>query len=175
MTTETLSQVGLAVRFRCSAYMIRQQGEYVTMQIEDGRRETWARYEYSSGRLAGYHFVSSSPPRTVAERRYGDDHPEWTAKPDITPESHPEHHTVGKEFMGPHPDFVGPATRWFCESHDAQGYWLYATDGSGRWAGVSERAIGRTYHEIHEFDGRLLCSYSRVPPYVAITAGKLGT
>jgi hypothetical protein len=76
--------------------------------------------------------------------------------PDVTLDSHPNHHTVGKEYMGPHYNFGSgeTATRWFCESHDSEGYWMYATDGSGVWHNVSERAIGRSFHEIYEIDGR---------------------
>jgi hypothetical protein len=88
--------------------------------------------------------------------------PESGRRPDITPLSHPDHHTVGREFMG-----GIEAKRWFCESHDAEGYWMYPTDGSGDWHNVSERAIGRSFHEIHiEPGGRLWCSWGKVKPYI---------
>ncbi len=88
--------------------------------------------------------------------------------PDITLQSHPDHHTVGKEFMG-HAIRRGdmPAVRWFCESHDPEGYWLYATDGSNEWINVSERAIGRSFHEIYKDGHGLYCSGWKIPPYVS--------
>ena len=87
--------------------------------------------------------------------------------PDVTPESHPDHHTVGLEFMGNDYQHSGSrAVRWFCESHDRCGYWMYATDGSGHWNNVSERAIGRSFHEIYPLpSGKMTCSGWRVPPY----------
>jgi hypothetical protein len=85
----------------------------------------------------------------------------YTSRKDVTPASHPDHHTVGKEFMG-----SWPAKRWFCESHDQAGYWMYATDGSGQWTNVSERAIGRSFHEIYRDGGRLFCPGWTVQPYV---------
>lgn len=87
--------------------------------------------------------------------------------PDITLLTHPEHPVVGKEFMGH--DWLTKGfggVRWFCESHDAEGYWMYATNGSGRWTNVSERAIGRTFHQIDNNGGRLYCPGWKVPPYV---------
>jgi len=88
-------------------------------------------------------------------------------EPDVTPATHPDHHTVGKEFMGHDYRRHGwPAVRWFCESHDRCGYWMYATDGSGHWTNVSERAIGRSFHEIERLpSGRLICAGWRVPTY----------
>ncbi len=56
---------------------------------------------------------------------------------DITPETHPDHWVVGHEFGGhdwQDPDWRGK--RWFCYSHDAAGYNMYATDGSGHWTNV---------------------------------------
>lgn len=90
---------------------------------------------------------------------------------DVTPESHPDHHVVGLEFGGHNFDTQGwPGVRWFCVSHDAQGYWMFATDGSGHFTNVSERAIGRSFHEIHKDpDGRLWCTWfgGPVPRYVS--------
>lgn len=97
-------------------------------------------------------------------------HPDFV--PDITPDSHPDHWVVGHEFAGhdhQNPNWKG--TRWFCESHDGCGYWMYATDGSGHWSSVSERAIGHSFHEIHrEPDGRLYCSWfaGPVPGYTDV-------
>ncbi len=65
-TDTTLSQIGLAMHFGRATSAIRSQGEYVTGMTREGRRETWARAEYSTGRLAGYRFVSATPPRGVA-------------------------------------------------------------------------------------------------------------
>jgi len=96
-----------------------------------------------------------------------DDYSGYISQPDVTPETHPDHHTVGKEFMGhdwQHEDWRG--VRWFCESHDQSGYWMYATDGSGHWTNVSERAIGRSFHQIYVDDGRAWCPWGKVPPYV---------
>jgi hypothetical protein len=86
----------------------------------------------------------------------------YTARYDVTLESHPDHHTVGKEYMGGY-----PWGRWLCESHDQCGYWMYRTDGSGRWTNVSERAIGRSFHEIWRAEeGKLRCNYGNpVFPY----------
>jgi hypothetical protein len=87
---------------------------------------------------------------------------DYISRPDVTLESHPNHHTVGKEFMG-----GWQGKRWLCESHDQAGYWMYPTDGSGEWHNVSERAIGASFHEIYkESDGRLWCSWGKVKPYV---------
>lgn len=91
-------------------------------------------------------------------------------RPDVTPETDPEHDVVGHEFGGH--DYAAPAgtraVRWFCYSHDAEGYNMYATNGTGHWVNVSERAIGTSFHRIHKRDGRLYCSWfaGPVPRYV---------
>jgi len=88
--------------------------------------------------------------------------------PRVTPMSHPDHAVVGHEFLGscwPRRSVM----RWFCASHDAEGYWLFATDGSGEWHNVSERAIGASFHFIYDVDGRKLCSFARVPNYDHMT------
>lgn len=92
----------------------------------------------------------------------------YDIEPDVTPETHPDHHAVGKEFGGhdlQHPTWQG--TRWFCLCHDQTGYWMYATNGSGHWANISENAIGRAFHEIWESDGRLYCFWfkGKIPSY----------
>lgn len=75
--------------------------------------------------------------------------------PDITPETHPDHWVVGHEFGGhDHQDPVWEGKRWFCYSHDHAGYNMYATDGSGHWTNVSERAIGASFHEIYFHEKR---------------------
>jgi len=90
-----------------------------------------------------------------------------TTKPDVTLESHPDHHVVGKEFLG------HDGGRYLCESHDSSGYWLYNTDGSGNWKNVSERAIGRTFREIYDVEDNInggmkkSCGgYGKIPSYV---------
>lgn len=93
-----------------------------------------------------------------------DEFDEWI--PDVTPETHPDHHVVGHEFGGH--DWQEKAgnhvKRWFCFSHDPSGYNMYATDGSGHWTNISERAIGRSFHEIHKDpDGRVWCSWFAGP------------
>ena len=69
-------------------------------------------------------------------------------EPDITPETHPDHHTVGKRFRGWNLTKMEAAI-FYCESHDAAGYNMVTDDESYR-TNVSERAIGRTFHEIYE-------------------------
>lgn len=92
-------------------------------------------------------------------------------EPDVTPETHPDHDVVGHEFGGGawSEEKGYKAMRWFCYSHDAEGYNMYATDGSGYWTNVSERAIGASFHRIYKYDGRLCCSWftnGKVPGYV---------
>jgi hypothetical protein len=89
---------------------------------------------------------------------------------DVTPLSHPDHHAVGKEFLGTnwYSRFGNGNTtvRWFCAAHDRQGYWMFATDGSGTWTNVSERAIGASFHEVlKQANGRLSCRFAPVPAY----------
>jgi hypothetical protein len=69
-----------------------------------------------------------------------------------TPQSHPDHPVVGHRFKA----WDGQVYR--CDSHDPRvGYWMtredcppeHFADEAGKWRrNVSERAIGRTYHEI---------------------------
>lgn len=71
-----------------------------------------------------------------------------------TPETHPDHHTVGKDFMN-----WFDSHRYFCDSYDPSiGYWMTRIDApTERWAdqhsefrrNVSVRAIGATLHRIH--------------------------
>ncbi len=76
---------------------------------------------------------------------------------DITLSSHPAHHTVGKLFK------AWDGNIYFCESHDPSGYWMMPTDGSAEWRNVSERAIGRTFHEVYEIEpGRFFCRFGGV-------------
>lgn len=54
---DTLSQIGVAIRLQRSANWVRRQGDYVSSNNRDGKRETWARREFSNRRCAGYEFV----------------------------------------------------------------------------------------------------------------------
>lgn len=56
----TLTQTALALRFGRSATWVRRQGEFVTHHNGNDELETWARAEYSTGRLAYYKLVSRS-------------------------------------------------------------------------------------------------------------------
>src|SRR5262245_7941462 len=60
-----------------------------------------------------------------------------------TPETHPDHHTVGHFFKSwPH--------TYYCDSYDPRiGYWMTNVDDPADRRNVSERAIGRTFHEIY--------------------------
>lgn len=119
---------------------------------------------------AGRPFVNPDTLLDILLQHSAPDHP----LADRTPVSDPDHWVVGREFGGhdlQHPTWKG--SRWFCASHDSSGYWMYNTDGSGHWSNVSERAIGRAFHEIHrEPDGRLHCSWfhGKVPSYVDFAA-----
>ena len=63
--------------------------------------------------------------------------------PDVTPESHPMHHTVGNWFRGYNTKMERPDV-FYCKSHDASGYNMVAEDDSHE-TNVSERAIQRTF------------------------------
>jgi hypothetical protein len=92
----------------------------------------------------------------------------YTSRPDVTPESHPDHHTVGRDFMAHgYPENEWKTTRWFCVCHDQGGYWMFATDGSGQWANVSERAIDRTYHTVYRDGHGEWSQWGPTPPYMA--------
>lgn len=67
--------------------------------------------------------------------------------PDITPETHPDHHTVGQRFRAYNSKYDKPDT-FYCESHDASGYNMQSETTDHR-TNVSERAIGRTFHQIY--------------------------
>lgn len=78
----------------------------------------------------------------------------------LTPETHPDHHTVGRFFN------AWDGLLYYCDSYDPRiGYWMTAlcvnpTNGvppcntPPRRTNVSERAIGGTFHEIYIFDPR---------------------
>lgn len=74
--------------------------------------------------------------------------------PDITPESHPDHHVVGHDVMGWSMKH-DKAARFHCVSHDASGYNLVMRGDDEERKNVSEHAIGRTFHLISDVgDGR---------------------
>jgi hypothetical protein len=59
-----------------------------------------------------------------------------------TPQTDPDHPVVGHYFKGTY------GLTYYCESYDPSiGYQMNATDGSRR-TNVSERAIGRTFHDV---------------------------
>lgn len=80
-------------------------------------------------------------------------------KPDITLESHPDHWLVGHLLHG-HNGII-----YFVESHDAEGWNLYPTNGSGEWINISDMAVNRTFWETWplEIGGPLFSQYGRVP------------
>jgi hypothetical protein len=67
------------------------------------------------------------------------------ASPIKTPQTHPDHHTVGGHYAG-HSLGHNSVQIYFCDSYDPrQGYWLTnVTDPTDR-KNVSERAIDRTF------------------------------
>ncbi len=81
--------------------------------------------------------------------------------PDVTPETHPDHHTVGRDFLAwsiKH----GRSARFYCRSHDAAGYNMLNRADPLDDRNVSERAIGRTYHEVMVDDHGEFCNGARV-------------
>lgn len=65
----------------------------------------------------------------------------------ITPKTHPDHAVVGHYFAG-YSLIAGETQVYLCDSYDpAIGYWLTNIYKPGDRKNVSERAIGRTYHE----------------------------
>jgi hypothetical protein len=64
----------------------------------------------------------------------------------ITPETDPGHHTVGHVFHG------WDGGLYFCDSYDPScGYWMTDIGAPANRRNVSERAVGRTYHERPEY------------------------
>ena len=66
-----------------------------------------------------------------------------------TPETHPDHEVVGHYFNGPW------GVEYYCDSYDPScGYWMTPVkdDGEHKRTNVSERAIGRTFHEVRKYD-----------------------
>ncbi len=63
-----------------------------------------------------------------------------------TPETHLDHPTVGRYFKS-------GGVRYFCTSYDPRiGFWMENVADPLDRRNVSERAIGRTFHEIYSFD-----------------------
>lgn len=61
-----------------------------------------------------------------------------------TPETHPDHHTVGRRFR------AWDGNTYYCDSYDPRiGYWMTNESDPADRRNVSERAIGRTFHEIY--------------------------
>lgn len=67
-----------------------------------------------------------------------------------TPETDPDHPTVGHYFSAP--NFSGPSPAvYYCDSYDPRcGFWMTDIATQER-TNVSERAIGRTFHRIMEW------------------------
>lgn len=74
---------------------------------------------------------------------------DYQSEPDATPETHPDHHVVGKDFMGASNKHMKSA-RWFCASHDQAGYNMVNRADPDNVINISERAVGRTFWEIHQ-------------------------
>jgi hypothetical protein len=71
----------------------------------------------------------------------------------ITPQSHPDHHTVGRRFSG------WDGNTYFCDSYDPScGYWMTDETNPANRRNISERAVGRTFHPISIYPllGKLL-------------------
>lgn len=63
-----------------------------------------------------------------------------------TRQTHPDHPTVGHFFT-----CFGKA--YYCDSYDpAIGFWMTNIADPSDHRNVSERAIGRTFHEVYEFE-----------------------
>jgi len=68
----------------------------------------------------------------------------------ITPESHPEHTTVGKHF-GAYLDEESGTVIYLCDSYDPRlGFWMTQVDDLSNRRNVSERAIGRIFHRAYD-------------------------
>lgn len=69
-----------------------------------------------------------------------------------TPFTHPNHPTVGHYFGGYGPASTNYATRiYYCDSYDPNmGFWLTSVIDPSDRKNVSERAIGRTFHDAED-------------------------
>ena len=84
----------------------------------------------------------------IAYARKGD----YQSEPTVTPLTDPGHWVVGRDFMG-HSFVHGKSARWFCASHDQAGFNMVNRADPDNVINISERAIGRTFWEISEYDG----------------------
>lgn len=100
------------------------------------------------GRLPGSH------PDDAAIR------PRTDPVPDITPKSHPDHPVVGRDLLG-HSWKHRRTARYHCVSHDRRGYNLVNRADPEDAKNVSERAVGGTFHVIHERDGAEYSAWGR--------------
>ena len=79
----------------------------------------------------------------------------------ITPQTNPDHHTVGRRFKAWND---GPQV-YFCDSYDPRmGYWMTNETNPEDRRNVSERAIGRTFHQIYEKESKMSAEASREMP-----------
>lgn len=66
-------------------------------------------------------------------------------KPIKTPQTHPDHPVVGRFFKS-----WSQPNVYYCDSYDpAIGFWMTNVADASDRRNVSERAIGRTFHELH--------------------------
>lgn len=81
---------------------------------------------------------------------------DYISRPDRSLSPTDEHHTVGQYFK------AWDGNIYLCESHDQQGYWMH-NPLNHEWRGVSERAIGRTFHQISKYsDGKWRSEYGLI-------------
>ncbi len=60
-----------------------------------------------------------------------------------TPETNPDHHTIGRKFS------AWDGEIYYCDSWEENaGYWMTQVKNSEIRRNVSERAIGRTFHQV---------------------------
>ena len=72
------------------------------------------------------------------------------ANPELkTPKTHPEHADVGHDFKGWSIQDKKPTT-YYCDSYDPTcGFWMTNRNDPSDRRNISERAIGRTFHEVY--------------------------
>jgi len=89
-----------------------------------------------------------------------------------TPATHPDHHVVGHYFAG-HSYTHDKAQVYFCDSYDpALGYWMANIYDKADRKNVSERAIGRTFHEAYKHSTEFSCAQWHVKfPATCVTHG----
>lgn len=83
-------------------------------------------------------------------KREGDADHNMTTESIKTPQTHPDHHTVGHHFSGTNWERVRTEI-YFCDSYDpCIGYWMTNVNDPDDRKNVSERAIDRTFHRVEE-------------------------